>query len=116
MKQNKLIAALIFCIAAVLILSGLAIACQAARIGRYVHGTEVRGTVYDYEVRYSRGSASYHCYLFCRYKDETGQEYKTEFQYNLSKASREDAENYGKKLLNEPIKLYFNGSGCIGKL
>lgn len=117
MNEKKLIKALIWCCVLVFALAGIAVAAEAARIGQFVNGAEVEGTVYDYEVRYSdsRYGGKYHCFLYCSYEDEAGRIYKTEFQYNMSGASREDAEDYGKKLLNSPVTLYFNGKGCISE-
>ena len=116
MKSNKLLTVFFVGIAAVLLLTGIAIACQAARLGSYVGGTEVQGTVYDYEVhRDVHRGGGYHCYLFCRYVDEGGRNYVTEFQYNLSRASYDDADYYGKAQLDKPIKLYLKGSSCVSE-
>lgn len=116
MKNNKLLTVLFVGIAAVLFLSGIATACQAARLESYAGGTEVEGIVYDYEVhRGSDSDSGYHCFLLCRYVDENGRNYVTKFQYNFSNASRDDADNLGKAWLNKPVKLYFNGASCISE-
>ena len=86
MNKKKLLKVLIACIAAVFFLAGTAIACQAARLGSFLGGAEAEG----------------HNFI-------------TEFQYNFSSASYEDAENFGKNQLNKPVKLYLKGWDCISE-
>lgn len=117
-KEKKLVTILFACFAAVCFLTGTVLAVQAAKLGYFICGREVEGMVYDYEVSYSsgsRGRGGYHCYLYCSYVDDNGHVYKTEFQYNLTQASKEDAENCGKNHLNKPIALYINGADVISK-
>lgn len=120
MKYNKLVLVLIGCVAAVFFLTGIAIACQAVRLGKFIGGTEVEGIVYDYEVQHSSsrgtGTGGYHCFLSCRYEDEAGHNWTTEFQYNFTSKSYDDAESCGKKWLNKPIKLYVKGTDCISEI
>ncbi len=116
MNNKKLLKVLIACIAAVFFLAGTAIACQAARLGSFLGGAEVEGVIYDYEVQGSTSpKGGYHCFLYCRYVDEGGHNFITEFQYNFSSASYEDAENFGKNQLNKPVKLYLKGWDCISE-
>lgn len=113
MKSNKLLTVFFVGVAAVFFMTGIAIACQAAKLGHFVGGTEVEGIVYGYEVHGgTRVKSGYHCFLSCRYVNETGQNWFTEFQYNFTSASYEAADNYGKKWLNKPVKLYLKGSSC----
>lgn len=118
MKNNKLVFVLICCVAAVFFLTGVAIACQAAKLGKFVNGTQVEGIVYDYKVQRSSygGTGGYHCFLSCRYVDEASHNWITEFQYNFTGKSHDDAENCGKKWLNKPVKLYIKGSDCVSEI
>lgn len=117
MKNNKMLTVLFVGVAAVLLLTGVAIACQAARLGSYTGGTEVEGTVYDYRVQgSSHKGGGYYCFLSCRYVDENGHNYVTEFQYNLSNASYDDAVYYGRAQLDKPVKLYLKGSTCVSEV
>ncbi len=118
MKNNKLLTAFFVGVAAVFFLTGVAIACQAAKLGRFVGGTEVEGTVYNYAVRHSSrgGNGGYHCFLFCRYVDDAGRNWAVEFQYGFTKLSHSDAEKRGEEWLNKPIKMYLKGSDCVSEV